>query len=164
MQLSKEQVEAFLPHRDPFLFIDTVSKIEMPGDESELITVTSIKELVGGAVIAHFHVNKELDVFRGHFPNRPVLPGVIQVEMMAQASCMLIARSVEDLNNPNLEVALMGVSNAKFRHPVGPGEDLTIHSNCQKVRGPVMSYEAKIFSQEKLVSEAVILASVRFTK
>ena len=167
MQLSKEQVMAFLPHRDPFLFINTVSKITLAQDldqknGEDQFSVASVKELIGGSVTAHFHVDKSMDIFRGHFPGRPILPGVIQIEMMAQASCMLIARSVEDLNNPELEVALMGITSAKFRHPVGPSDDLTINSTCQKVRGPVMRYEAKIFRHDQVVSEATILASVKY--
>ncbi len=150
MLLDKQQVTSFLPHRDPFLFIDSVELIEGRAEES-------LKDLEGKKVICHYYVDPEHVIFDGHFPNNPVLPGVIQVEMMGQASCFGVYYHIE---NKGLKVKLMGVNDAKFRKPVLPGTKLRVEAVCSKNRGTVLNYNCQVYEGDQIISEATILASV----
>jgi 3-hydroxyacyl-[acyl-carrier-protein] dehydratase len=166
MLMNKEQVMLFLPHRDPFLFVDSVEEINTPEirpvskDEAPL-KITD-KDLIGSSVVCNFFTREDLDIFRGHFPGKPILPGVVQVEMMAQSASFMIVNYIKDPQNINLDVALMGVSKAKFRKPIVPNMNLRIESVCTRCRGPVMEYDCKIFNDGILMSEASVLASIRF--
>ena len=163
----KDKVMQFLPHRDPFLFVDSVISVELEGWTYGKGIVTQ-KEVLGTTVTATFHVSEKLDLFQGHFPGKPILPGVIQVEMMAQASSFIFVTLLEDPFTlgpdlaPKMDVALTTISNAKFRKPVTPGMDLTIKATCTKFRGPMMASDCHLFHAGQLVSEASVLASVRF--
>lgn len=159
MLFDKEKVLRFLPHRDPFLFIDSVSEVHFDGlDKGKSPTR---ENLLGNEVIAHFHVRNDLPLFAGHFPDNPILPGVIQVEMMAQASGFAVPVIYPNILGKNAEMALLGISSAKFRRPVLPGMDLVIKTKCTKMRGPVMSYIGQIYSDGLLMSEVEFLASIK---
>lgn len=160
MLMTKKQILEYLPHRAPFLFVDSIEDIIVSANEKK--DVYPMNELIGSRVIAHFYVNPDLDIFRGHFPGHPILPGVIQVEIMAQASSFIMMKTIKDPFNVKMEVALMGVDDCKFRRPVLPGMNLRIHSTLVRCRGPVSSYKCIIYSGEELVSEGSIMASARF--
>ena len=160
MLLTHEQVLNFLPHRRPFLFIDTVESITLINEESFKETLPQEKDLLGCSVVAHFHVKEDLEILRGHFPGRPILPGVVQVEMMAQAACFSIHRTFPKDSKPHLEVALLAVNESKFRKPVVPGMDLVIYAACTKVRGKMIGYDCHIKHNDQLISEAALLASL----
>lgn len=162
MLYNKEQVLAFMPHRDPFLFIDSVKSIEVK--DSELIdgeVIISMRNLEGAKVIANFFTRPDLEIFRGHFPGNPILPGVVQVEMMAQAACFVVTKLYSDPFNNDMEVALMGINSAKFRKPITPNMNLEIHAVCTKTRGPVMSFDCQIYCDGNIMSESSVLASVK---
>src|SRR3989339_372082 len=162
MLYNKEQVMMFLPHRDPFLFIDAIDSVE--GTTREMIpgeVIISLKELEGVRVVGRYHVSNNLHIFAGLFPNNPILPGVVQIEMMAQAACFAVTKLSADPLAMNIEVALMGVSSAKFRRPVLPGMDLEIHAVCTKSRGMIMTYDCQLYNNGTLMSEASVLASVK---
>ncbi len=163
MLFDKEAVLKFLPHRDPFLFIDSVEKIES-GNTSEAIdgeVLISPKDLVGMTVVANFFVDPKMPILAGHFPGNPILPGVVQVEMMGQAACFLVSKLYANPLDLKLEVALMGVNEAKFRKPVVPGMHLTIMATCSKARGPVMGYDCQILHENNVMSESSIWATVK---
>jgi len=162
MMLNKEKVLAFLPHRDPFLFIDSVESIDIDDWEIGKGVIAS-KNIIGGKIVAHYLPHKELDIFKGHFPGRPVLPGVIQVEMMAQASSFIIFGLLQDPFAKNeLELALIAVNDAKFRKPIFPEMDLKIITTCTRYRGNIMASHCQVFHANELMSEASIMASVKF--
>lgn len=161
-QLNYEQVLAFLPHRDPFLFIHKVESVKIEGRDIPLGETVHPSKLLGAEVVAYYTPKSDLDIFKGHFPDFPVLPGVIQVEMMAQASGFTITTVNEDPFNRKYEMALLGVSNAKFRRPVKPNMELKICAKCTRIRGNIMSYDCQIFSENELISEATVMASVKF--
>jgi len=162
MLLNKEKVLKFLPHRDPFLFIDSVESINVNGWSYGEKSIEQ-KQAIGSSVVAWFNAKPDLEIFKGHFPGKPVLPGVIQVEMMAQASSFVILAFMEQsILKGDLDLALIGVSEAKFRKPVLPGMDLKIVTSCIRFRGPIMATECKVFNNEELMSEATVLATVKF--
>lgn len=164
MILDSERVKLFLPHRDPFLFVDSIDDIVIPGREEDIKNgvVLSPKELVGGHVIGKYRTRADHSIFAGHFPGNPILPGVVQVEMMAQISSFILLRAYPDAFNMNMEVALLGVDNSKFKKPVLPETDLTIKAVCTKVRGSFMAYDCECYSGDELVSQASILATLKF--
>ena len=162
MKLDKEKVMQFIPHRDPFLFIDSVESI-IHKDWEFGKGVIDPKNAQGGVVTAHYHAKESLEIFNGHFPGKPVLPGVIQVEMMAQASSFVMAFFHPDpFGEDTLDVALTSVSGAKFRRPVLPGMKLKITSECVKYRKPIIVCDCKVYHDDNLMSEATILASIRY--
>ena len=166
MYLDKEKIISFLPHRDPFLFLDSIESIKKNDKELEAGDITTNNDTLGVEIEANFHVRDDLQILRGHFPGNPILPGVVQVEMMAQASCFAITVRAADPFNINLDVAFMGINNSKFRKPVVPGMNLKIKCICTKCRGafnnPIMSYDCKIFHEDILMSETTILAMVKY--
>lgn len=157
---SNEEVKKFIPHRDPFLFIDTVESVVLPNVNDDEI-VSSAKNLVGVKIVTHYRTKKNHPIFAGHFPNNPIFPGVCQIEMMAQACCFGVTKMLENPLESSLEVALMGVDSAKFRKPVTPEMDLRVEAVCTKVRGPVMSYDTQLFCGDELISGCSVLASVK---
>ena len=158
MHLNKEQVMAFLPHRDPFLFIDSVEKVELPETASGDGPFTAA-QLVGGKTTCHFKVDDSVTVLRGHFPGNPILPGVVQVEMMAQAGSFLAQYTLP--KGAKLEVALLSVDSARFRKPVIPPMDLVITTTMTKVRGPIWMFDCQIHSQGDLISQCNVMASIK---
>jgi 3-hydroxyacyl-[acyl-carrier-protein] dehydratase len=169
MFMNQSDVLRFLPHRSPFLFVDSIDAV-WKEEESSILgpeveyhaskrTLLEKKDLVGVLVQARVHVSPEWSLFQGHFPNRPVLPGVIQIEMMAQAACFTVTRLFSNpLNIPSLEVALCKVEEAKFRRPIYPGMDLILRSKCLRLRQQMMSYSCSILYQNEVMTEASLLA------
>ncbi len=110
-----EDIKKILPHRYPFLLVDRV--LEMTDD-----TITAIKNVT---------VNEEF--FNGHFPGRPIMPGVLQVEAMAQAGAILLmSKKVEDPDNSLM--VFTGIKNAKFRRQVVPGDQLKLEVTLGAMR------------------------------
>jgi 3-hydroxyacyl-[acyl-carrier-protein] dehydratase len=158
MLIDKEQVKAFLPHREPFLFIDTVESISGPSSTEG--PVKYVKDLEGVEVKTKYHIGADHPVFEGHFPGNPILPGVIQVEMMGQTAGFTIAKLYPwPFKDINLKMALLKVENAKFRKPITPDMELDIVSTCRKFRKQMSTYDCKIYHKGTLMSEASILAS-----
>jgi 3-hydroxyacyl-[acyl-carrier-protein] dehydratase len=161
MLMEKKQVMDFLPHRDPFLFIDSVKEIIVPEELKNLTGPFRPQQLIGGKAICHFRVDNSVKVLEGHFPGDPILPGVVQIEMMAQAASFLAIHCKPNAE-AKIEVALLGVESAKFRKPVIPPMDLEIHATLTKVRGPIQMYDCEIYSNGDLMSQTSVMASLKF--
>jgi 3-hydroxyacyl-[acyl-carrier-protein] dehydratase len=159
--MNLEQIKSFLPHRDPFLFIDEVKGISLaPGIEDT--SVIEIKSIIGSVTTCSYTTKKDHPIFAGHFPGNPILPGVVQVEMMAQASCFVITRLVKDYKDIDLEVALISIEKAKFRKPILPEMKLDITATCTKLRNPFVNFDCSIHYQGELMSEASVFASMKY--
>ena len=115
--LNKEQIMEIIPHRDPFLLIDEVNELE-----------------VGKRVKATKYIKAEDFWFKGHFPNYPVAPGVLMVEMCAQAGAVALLSLPENKGKIGL---FGGINNCKFRQQVVPGDKLDIEVEIIKVKGPI---------------------------
>lgn len=162
MQFNKEQVLDFLPHRAPFLFIDTVESVTLPSDLPEEPTG---KDLIGTEVVAHFEVKEDLEILKGHFPGNPILPGVIQTEMMAQSAAFAsIGMRKKGQEDYGVETLLLGVETCKFRKPILPGMKLRICGKMTKCRGPIATYSCEITCEGEKVSQANLLAKLTLVK
>ena len=131
-----------LPHGYPFLLIDRVIEME------------SGKRIVG---IKNVTYNEPF--FPGHFPGRPIMPGVLIIESMAQAAGVLALNSLppEEHKKP---VYFLGIDNARFRKPVIPGDQLRIELEITRHRQSVWGFKGKAFVDGKLVAEADLLAMI----
>ena len=162
MLLNKTQVMEFLPHRDPFLFIDTVKEVVLPPELQGQKGPFTTTQLVGAKSICTFKVDDSVKVLEGHFPGNPILPGVVQIEMMAQSASFLCVHTLtKPIEETNLNVQLLSVESAKFRKPIIPPMDLEIHSTLKKVRGPFQTYECEIYSGGELLSQCSVMASLK---
>lgn len=159
MLMNKEQVKLFLPHREPFLFIDSV--VEAHAAEAVTGEITDLKQLLGSKVHAVYETKEDHPIFAGHFPGHPILPGVVQVEMMAQASSFIITLLKSFSSETKLDTALVSVSNAKFRKPIYPNMKLDIKTECTKARGFMMADVCEIYHNGELMSQAEVMATVK---
>ncbi len=128
--LNQKQIKEYIPHREPFLFID------------ELIDIQKLKKATGVKTFT-----KNDDFFRGHFPEQPVVPGVILVEMMAQTAAALIAYSIKEETFDKI-VYLMNIDNTKFRKPVFPNEKIFAKVNALRSKGRVWKFEGVLVDED----------------
>ena len=137
----RKKIKTILPHRDPFLFIDEVREI---GEDY----IVGVK-----------FVNKEEDYFRGHFPGEPVMPGVLQIETMAQVGGILILSTVK--NPEDFLTFFMKIENAKFKRKVVPGDTIIFRLNLiSPIRRGICHMHGKGFVNEKIVVEGDLLAQI----
>ena len=129
---------ALLPHRYPFLLIDKM--IDLNGEES-------------GTAIKNVTINEPF--FQGHFPGKPVMPGVLLVEAMAQAAGALVLEFLGESHAGKL-VFFMSIDKCRFRKPVVPGDTVHFHVKLANKRPPVWKYRAEAHVEGKKVAEAEI--------
>ncbi|MDH4027977.1 MAG: 3-hydroxyacyl-ACP dehydratase FabZ [Nitrospirota bacterium] len=139
----REKIESVLPQREPFLFIDEV--IEIIGTEK---------------VVAVKHVRNDAGFFEGHFPGRPVMPGVLLIEAMAQASIILYSLDRPEVVKASPEYYL-GKVRAEFLSPVYPGDKLTIETNRVKFldNAAITDVTAKV--NDKIAVRANLVFSIQ---
>ena len=135
------QVMDFLPHRYPFLLIDRVIGFERAQ------RITALKNVT---------INEEF--FNGHFPGHPIMPGVLVVEAMAQAGCILLLQEIADRDSKL--VVFTGIEEAKFRRPVTPGDQLRIEVEVLSFRPRQGRMQGKAFIGDKLACEATLTCAV----
>ncbi len=142
MKINIVEIMEMLPHRYPFLLIDRVEDL------------TLNESIVG---IKNVTINEPQ--FIGHFPNKPVMPGVLIVEAMAQLSAILVAKSL-DLTN-NKDVFFMSIEETKFRKVVEPGDTLYIYVKIEQNRGTVWKFSGHVKVNDQLVAEGKFTAMVK---
>jgi len=136
------RVMEMIPHRYPFLMIDRVIDV-VPNESAVGIKNVSINE-------PHFP---------GHFPRRPVMPGVLIIEAMAQTAAVLVVRTLGPAAEGKL-VYFMTVDNARFRRPVVPGDQVHVHVRKLRQRGSVWKFRGEAMVGSKLCAEAVYSAMI----
>ena len=135
-----EQIMKLLPHRPPFLMVDRVLKME------------------GNKIVAVKNVTMNETYFQGHFPGHPIMPGVLQLEAMAQVAGILLLKQVEIAN----QVAyFMSAEDVKWRKPVVPGDTLVIEVDLTKIRGKIGKAKGICKVGEAIVSEAEVTFMLR---
>jgi 3-hydroxyacyl-[acyl-carrier-protein] dehydratase len=141
-RIDMRRIMEMIPHRHPFLMIDEV--IDVVANER----ATGIK-----------NVSIEENFFKGHFPTRPVMPGVLIIEAMAQTAAVLVVHTLGPKSEGKL-VYFMSVDNARFRRPVFPGDRLDVHVIKQRHRGNVWKFEGRAKVGTNLMAEAVFAAMI----
>ena len=137
----REKIKEILPHRDPFLFID------------------EIREIGNDSIVGVKHVKAEEEYFKGHFPEAPVMPGVLQLETMAQIGGVLILNTVPDPEN--YLTFFMKIDNAKFKRKVVPGDTIVFRlSLISPIRRGLCHMHGKGFVNGKIVVEGDLLAQI----
>ena len=141
-QIDLKRIMEMIPHRHPFLMIDKV--IDVVANEQ----ATGIK-----------NVSIDEYYFQGHFPARPVMPGVLIIEAMAQTAAVLVVHTLGPEAEGKL-VYFMSVDNARFRRPVVPGDCLQVRVTKQRHRGNVWRFEGRAEVRGQLMAEAVFAAMI----
>ena len=138
-----DEIKRLIPHRYPFLLIDKV--IDIAKNESAI----GIKNVT---------VNEPY--FPGHFPSTPVVPGVLQIESLAQTAAVLVAKSL-NISDSSALVLLTTIDNAKFRRPVTPGDVMSLSITVQKMRNKIWKFKGEVIVNSKKMSECEFSAMMR---
>ncbi len=141
MKLDSKEIMTLIPQRYPFLFVDRVEELA-----------------AGERIVAVKNVSMGEPVFTGHFPGEPVLPGVIIVEALAQASGILVAKSFPEF--AHWVPYLVGMDNFRFRHPVVPGNSLRLESEIKRHIRNFFSFSCKASVDGEVVAEGEILTVI----
>lgn len=148
IQMDINEIIELLPHRYPFLLIDRV--LSMEPDKS---------------IVALKNVTINEPFFPGHYPHHPVMPGVLIIEAMAQASALLSFKSMKakPTENPNEKSVyyFAGIDGARFRQPVGPGDQLIIKSTLVRSMRGLFKFKATAEVDGKLAAEAELMCTVK---
>jgi 3-hydroxyacyl-[acyl-carrier-protein] dehydratase len=140
LPLDRAAIEAILPHREPFLLIDEVLELE-PGER----------------VLARKRVREDEWYLRGHFPGRPVMPGVLIVEAMAQTGAVAVLS--EEENRGRLAL-FAGIDDTRFKRIVEPGDELELECTLEQVRGPVGKGKASATVDGQLAARGTLTFAV----
>ncbi|HEY6269827.1 MAG TPA: 3-hydroxyacyl-ACP dehydratase FabZ [Candidatus Acidoferrum sp.] len=141
MILDIVEIQKLLPHRYPFLMVDAIVEVER------------LKRIVG---IKNVTMNEYY--FQGHFPGKPVMPGVLIVEAMAQTGGLLLLLDIPDRANKLL--FFVAIDGARFRRPVVPGDQLRIECNVLNWRGDFCKLEGKATVNGELAAEGIVMCKM----
>ncbi|TDJ50940.1 MAG: 3-hydroxyacyl-ACP dehydratase FabZ [Nitrospina sp.] len=137
--LDINEIKKLIPHRYPFLLVDKIIECD---DESRIVGIKSVT------------MNEPF--FQGHFPEYPIMPGVLIVEAMAQVACILGMRILK--REGRSSVFFTGIDKVKFRKPVVPGDVLRLELTKIKQRGELFRFEGKALVEDKVVTQGTIQA------
>ena len=143
IRLNKEDIAKLLPHREPMLLIDELYDIKKLSSATALVKV-----------------KKNSFFVQGHFPDNPVMPGVLLVESFGQAAAALTAHGLDKSTYENKLVFLMGVEKARFRNPVIPDCDLVLKIEAVRSHGRVWKYKGDAFVDGKKMADAIWSATI----
>src|SRR3990170_621978 len=135
------EIMSMLPHAYPFLLVDRIVEMEL-----------------GKRIVGIKNVTYNEPFFPGHFPDRPIMPGVLIVEAMAQTAGILAFKSMPAEGNQKRPVFFLGIDNVRFRKPVIPGDQLRLELEVTRQRQSIWGFKGKALVDGKLVAEADLLA------
>lgn len=143
LKLDHKQIMEIIPHRDPMLLIDEVSEL-YPGER----------------IVATFWVDPSREIFQGHFPGNPVLPGVYTVEATAQATDLVLMSKPGYAGKVPL---FLGVTNVKFRKKILPGDTLEIHAELlnERAEKAIATCRCAVYTAEELAAETEVTIAMR---
>ncbi len=137
--LDINEIKKIIPHRYPFLLVDKIIECD---DDSQIVGIKSVT------------MNEPF--FQGHFPDFPVMPGVLIVEAMAQVACILALRVLKKEGHSS--VLFTGIDSVKFRKPVVPGDVLRLELTKTKQRGELFRFDGKALVEDQVVTQGSIQA------
>lgn len=143
MMMDRARIMEIIPHRDPMLLVDTVEELE-PGTR----------------ITATFHVSAEREIFQGHFPREPVLPGVYSVECMAQTADILLLSMGRYTGKTPL---FLGINNVRFRRKILPGDTVEIHAELisEVAEKAIAVCSAQIYNHGELAAAGEVTLAMR---
>ena len=147
MKINKEDIKKYLPHREPFLFVD------------EVIEVIENKE-----IHATKYINEDEYFLNGHFPNNPIFPGVIIIEALGQASGILGFVSMNKTPEEGSIYVLAGVDKVMFRKRIRPGDNIDLFSKVVSEKRGIWKFDCRAELDNELVCSAIILCADRKAK
>lgn len=142
--LDINQIKEYLPHRYPLLLVDRVL------DWEEGKRITALKNVT---------INEEF--FNGHFPHKPVMPGVLMIEALAQTAALLAFLTMGQKPDDNAVVYFVGIDGARFKRPVEPGDQLTMDVEILRQSRGIWKFQAKASVGEQLAVEAELMCTMR---
>lgn len=161
--LEQRDIQRFLPHRPPFLMVDRILDITGPNPMDD----DNPKNKLGIKVTGIKNISMNEPQFVGHFPEIPIMPGVLILEAMAQVSSFsmypYMLKSIQGLHS-RFQCVLVGVDQARFRVPVTPGDVLRIETEVTGCRTYLWTFLCQAYVGEKLVAEAKIMANLMPTE
>ena len=138
------QILKRLPHRYPLLLVDRVVELE------KNVRILALK-----------NVTMNEPFFAGHFPNRPVMPGVMMLEALAQASAILAFDNVDVRPDDNTVFYFVGIDNARFKRPVEPGDQLMLHASLERSRAGIVKFNAFAKVGDTVAVSADLMCTMR---
>jgi 3-hydroxyacyl-[acyl-carrier-protein] dehydratase len=142
--LDIHQVLKKLPHRYPFLLVDRVVELEK-----------------GKRIVALKNVSMNEPFFTGHFPHRPVMPGVLMLEALAQAAALLAFDTLGVTPDDKTVYYFAGIDGARFKRPVEPGDQLMLHAELDRMKSGIFKFKARATVGEELAVEAELICTMR---
>jgi len=144
MSMDIHEILKRLPHRYPFLLVDRVLELDK-----------------GKRIKALKNVTMNEPFFAGHFPNRPVMPGVMMLEALAQASAILAFDNVDVRPDDNTVFYFVGIDNARFKKPVEPGDQLVMHATLERSKAGIVKFAAHATVGDTVVVSADLMCTMR---
>ena len=144
MSMDIHKILKLLPHRYPILLVDRVL---------EVVKGKSIKALKNVSINEPY--------FNGHFPHRPVMPGVLMIESLAQAAALLAFESFDISSQSNNVFYFAGIDGVRFKRPVEPGDQLILQIEVLRMKAGVMKFKAQAFVADELAVEAELMCTMR---
>ncbi len=138
------QILKQLPHRYPFLLVDRVLEIEK-----------------GKRIVALKNVSINEPFFTGHFPHRPVMPGVLMLEALAQAAALLAFDTLGVTPDDKTVYYFAGIDNARFKRPVEPGDQLMLHVQLDRSKAGIFKFKSRAMVADELAVEADLICTMR---
>ena len=142
MNININEIMAMIPHRYPFLLVDKVLEI-----------------VENNSIIGIKNITFNEPQFTGHFPDKPIMPGVLIIEAMAQLSAVLVAKSIDSKRDK--EVYFMSIESTKFRKLVEPGDTMYMYSEIKQHRSQVWKFAARAEVNGNVVAESLFTAMVK---
>jgi len=142
--LDINQIKKYLPHRYPLLLVDRVIDWE-----------------AGKHIRAIKNVSANEEFFNGHFPHKPVMPGVLMIEALAQSAALLAFLTMEQKPDDNAVVYFVGIDGARFKRPVEPGDQLVMEVEILRLSRGIWKFQAKALVDGQLAVEAELMCTMR---
>ena len=144
LPVTSAEIERLLPHRYPFLLVDRVLELEKGK------TIKALKNVT---------INEPF--FEGHFPHRPVMPGVLMLEALAQAAALLAFDALDTSPNDQMVYYFAGIDGARFKRPVEPGDQLTLNVEMLRMKAGIFKFKASAMVGDELACEAELTCAMR---